>query len=221
MKEIIQALESRIKSPVIGYFTLAILLINWQEIFYLFADKGTAKQRIDFFVTNTSRDTLLWYPLAYAVSYTIIYPWINLIFLYLCRKPNDLKNNLQATSEHKLLIEKNKLENVRSEFLATAETSIIEQAKRDLEISKIEDQELKRSVQANVESLRKDESSKMIPERSKYVLEDPQELFKTAKEYREKAGSAHSASDRERWSKRALELEEKAHTILSGSKVNT
>jgi len=106
MKEILQALESRIKSPVIGYFTLAILIFNWQEFFFLFADKGSAADHITYFIENSSSSSLFWYPVLSAITYTLVYPWISLVFLHTCSKPTDLKNNLQATSEHRLLVEK-------------------------------------------------------------------------------------------------------------------
>jgi len=215
VKEILQVLESRIKSPVVGYFTLAILIFNWQEIFFLFADAGAASGRITYFVENTSSASLFWYPAISAIAYTLVYPWVNLVFLYLCRKPTDLKNNLQASSEHRLLIEKNKLESIRSEYLATAEKSIIDQAKRDLEVNKIEDEELKQNVKSNIQSLRK-KSSKEESSTKKISIDydDPKELLKLADEFRERAKKS-SISDGPKWSKRAEDLEEKAHRIIS------
>lgn len=215
MKEIIQALESRIKSPIVGYFTLSFLLYNWQEIFFLLVDKSSAAERIKYFLDNTSQSNLLWYPLLFATVYTLLYPWINLVFLYLCRKPTDIKNSLQAKSEHKLLVEKNELENIRSKYLATTEQSIIEQAKRDLEINKIEDQELKDSVKSTVGSLRSNQAISIENQAANHKLESPEELFKMADQYRQRAQKS-SLTDATKWQIRATALEEKAHVIVSG-----
>jgi hypothetical protein len=216
MKEILQALESRIKSPVIGYFTLSILIFNWQETFFLFADKGAAADRISYFVEKTSSASLFWYPSLLAVIYTLAYPWVNLAFLYLCRKPTDLKNNLQASSEHKLLIEKNKLESLRSEYLETAETSIIAQAKRDIEIEQIDNEELKDNVRSSIQNIRTENVAENLRENEiDTSYDDPNELLKLADSYRARSIDANYPVDRDKWAKRAGEIEDKAHQMVT------
>ncbi|MDH5919033.1 hypothetical protein [Vibrio splendidus] len=213
MKEIIQALESRIKSPLSGYFSIAFMLCNWRELFFLLADKGTAIERIEYFTNNTSHETLLWYPLLVSIIYTIAYPWLNLAFLYLCRKPTDLRNTLQANSEHKLLVEKNKLESLRSEYLATAEKSLIDQAKRDLEIERIEDESIKQNVQSSIDSLRNTSPSSLVESEVKFKPNDLNELFAIADRYRQRAMDANSPFESDKWIERAEEIEQKAHKI--------
>jgi len=219
MKEILQALESRIKSPVIGYFTIAVILFNWQEFFYLFADKGEAETRIIYFVDNTSTKSLLWYPALSASIYTLTYPWINLVFLYLCRNPTDLKNNIQASTEHKLLIQKTKLEQIRADYLATAEAAVIDQAKRDVEVENIADETVKENVRANIESLRQEKKTKDNKNNNKENYSTPDELFDIADSYKERARQSRSESDAFKWVQRAEEIEEKAHKII-GKQVN-
>ena len=213
MKEIIQALESRIKSPLSGYFAIAFMLCNWRELFFLLADKGTAIERIEYFTNNTSHETLLWYPLLVSIIYTLAYPWLNLAFLYLCRKPTDLRNTLQANSEHKLLVEKNKLESLRSEYLATAEKSLIDQAKRDLEIERIEDESIKQNVQSSIDSLRNTSPSSLVESEVKFKPNDLNELFAIADRYRQRAMDANNPFESDKWIERAEEIEQKAHKI--------
>ncbi len=100
MKELLQALESRIRSPFMGYFTLAFFVINWKEVFFLLADKGEAAARITYFQSNTDMLSILLYPILVGAVFALAYPWINFSFLYLCQTPTDLRNELQANSEH-------------------------------------------------------------------------------------------------------------------------
>lgn len=214
MKEIIQAVEARIKGPVMGYFGIAVLIFNWQELFFLIVDNGDAASRIKYFVDNTSVKSLLYVPLASAVIYTIVYPWVSVVFLYICQKPTDLINALQAKSEHKTLTVRNDLEKLRAESLAIQEQSIIESAKRDQQIEEIEDEALKENVKSNIQAVREKENKKSsLP----YQLNDPDKLLATADGYRERARNTNNFLDRDEWLDRAKELERKAHQIISGS----
>ena len=69
--------------------------------------------------------------------------------------PVDYKKKLEITAEHELILEKNKLETVRRELLETKEKSLIDQATRDEEISKIEDQNVREDLQAQIDALRR------------------------------------------------------------------
>jgi hypothetical protein len=215
MKEIIQAIESRIKSPVMGYFTIAFLIFNWQALFFLFADNSGAKDRIDYFIASSSFSSLLIFPLLSSIIYTLIYPWVNYIFLYICQKPTDLKNSLQAKSEHNMLVEKNRLEKLRSELQATAEKNIIEQAKRDEEVEGIQDEELKENVRSSIKAIREENSTANSVKT--FQMEDPEKLLAIADIYRQRGRDSNDQEQYEEWDQKAKFLEEKAHRIISGS----
>lgn len=154
MKELIEAFHARIKSPVFGYFVFAWLLINWKAIFYLFFDSGTVKERIQIFENLTDYYTSFLYPLSTGVAAAVIAPWINYLFLRICSKPTDLRNTIQAESEHRLLLKKQELEETRSKVLATKERDLIERAKRDEEIQSISDEATKEELQKQIDKLR-------------------------------------------------------------------
>lgn len=156
MKEIFEAIGSRIKSPLFGYVMIAFIAINWRSLFYLIASDVTAIERIKYFEENTTVNSLIFLPVIFAAFGAIIYPWINAIFLYLCKKPTELRNSIQALSEHSLLIKKQELEEVRSELLKKREQELIDRAKRDEELESLEDTETKEKIKDEIERLRKE-----------------------------------------------------------------
>jgi len=82
MREIFEALGSRIKSPLFGYAAIAFVAINWRSLFYLMAAKVTAVERIKYFENNTTFYSLILLPIVFATIGAIIYPWINALFLF-------------------------------------------------------------------------------------------------------------------------------------------
>jgi hypothetical protein len=216
VKELLQALESRIRSPFMGYFTLAFFVINWKEVFFLLADKGGAAARITYFQSNTDMVSILLYPILVGVVFALAYPWINFFFLYLCQTPTDLRNGLQANSEHKLLLKKQELEEVRSAILSNAERELIDRAKRDEELNKIEDEDTKNKLKSEIDALRKE---KEVENNPKY--ENPEQLLEMANKYREMSTKVSSGSDDQNSLKiKARALEEKAHEIMMRKKSN-
>lgn len=155
MKDVIDEIDSRIKSPLFGYFLFSLIAINWKEFFFLFFAKSTAIERIKFFGDGTDVMSLLLYPFLLAAIYSVLYPWLQYIFLRLATKPTELKNSLQADSEHKLLIRKQELEEIRSEMLSNVEKELIARAKRDEELKTIEDQDTREKLQSEIDKLRR------------------------------------------------------------------
>jgi hypothetical protein len=168
MKEIFEALAARIKSPIFGYFILSWVAFNWRALFYLFFSDTVIDDRFQHFDTLTSGYSLALFPILVASVVAVIYPWINYAFLYLCKKPFDLRNYLQAESEHRLLLKKKELEEARSVYLATKEKDLIDRAKRDEEVQSISDEETKEKLQKQIENLRKEIDNN---EKDKYKLD--------------------------------------------------
>ncbi|WP_019557129.1 hypothetical protein [Thiomicrorhabdus arctica] len=154
MKEVMESIFSRISSPLFGYFFFAFIAFNWEEIFYLFASKLSAEMRIEYFNEHTGFDSLFFFPLMLAFLYSFLYPWIHYVFLGISKIPTDLKNSLQADSESKLILEKQKFESANAKLLATLEEGLIDRAKREVEINKIEDEDIKEKLKAEVEGVR-------------------------------------------------------------------
>ena len=160
MKEIIEAFNARIRSPVFGYFVLALLVINWKPLFFLLVDDTPVSTRIELFEKLTNITSLLVLPIAIGAIAAIVSPWVNYVFLRLCRKPTDLRNAIQAESEHKLLLKKKELEEARSLVLAAKERDLISRAKRDEEIGSLADEGARIELQKQIDQLRKELDSR-------------------------------------------------------------
>lgn len=154
MKDIIEAIDSRIKSPLFGYYVLFFIAINWSEIFYLLVDDEATLERINYFQDGTDYLTLVVYPFIMAATYSVVYPWLQYITTFLSTKPTTLRNSLQAESEHNLLLKKQELEEIRSEILREAEEELIERAKRDEQLQEIDSDEIREKLQKEINELR-------------------------------------------------------------------
>lgn len=184
MKDIIEEIDSRIKSPFFGYFLFSSVAINWEQLFYLIVHNGTVSERIDHFNNGSDLWSLVLFPLILASAYSIFYPWLQFVFMFLSKKPTELQNSLQAQSENNLLIEKQELEKSRTELLKEAEQELIERAKRDAKLNEIEDEAVREKLQTEIDSLRKerddirgsmDKSSKVSPAT---LTEDQEEIIR-------------------------------------------
>lgn len=156
VKEIFESIEARIKTPFFGYFLFSLVAFNWDSFFYLFFDDGAASTRIDYFKKETNWISVIFYPTITACAYTIFYPWLIYILTLSASKPNQLKNNLQIESEHNTLLKKQELENTRSQFFKEMEEELINRAKRDEDLSDIENEATKEKLKDEIEKLRAD-----------------------------------------------------------------
>jgi hypothetical protein len=156
MKDLIDEIDSRIKSPLFGYFIFSSFALNWEELFYLVVHNGPVSDRIAYFNNGTDSWTLFFYPILLAVIYSLLYPWLQYVFMLFNTKPKGLQNSLQAQSEHKLLIKKQELEKARSNLLEETEIELIERAKRDSQLDDIEDKNVREKLQFEIDNLREE-----------------------------------------------------------------
>lgn len=201
MKEIIDALSTRIKSPVFGYTVIAFLAVNWKPLFFLFFSNVSALERIQYFEKETTIYSLLGWPISLAILGALAYPWVNIIFLRISKKPTDLRNALQAHSDHMLIMKKKELEDARASLLASKERELIDRAKRDEEFETIGDSASKERIREEIEKLRKERDSLRVESKSANgsnrndsVLELTKTLKEMARLY-EKKGDTDKAED--------------------------
>lgn len=120
-----------------------------------------------------------------AAAYAVTYPWVQYVFVFLGVKPTSLKNNLQARSEHSLLIEKQKFEDARNELLKRTETELIERAKRDSSLDQIENEDVRETLKSEIEQLRRERDSirSFGETRDSKLLNEQKELLRLITEF--------------------------------------
>ncbi len=166
IKEVLDALNTRIRSPIIGSFVIAFVIVNWRSLFYLtFADQLTEEKFI-YFDEHTDLRSLILFPAAIGFFMAIVSPWIVLAGAHLAEIPVRKRKFLQIKSSHQILIEKESFENTRRQIKATREEALIDEAIRDQEINKIEDTEIREELEKKIDESRQENSSDITPDNS-------------------------------------------------------
>jgi len=154
IKEIFEAMVTRARSPLFGYFSLSFMATNWKAIFYLLFSDVEVINRIEYFEANTGITSLLWIPLGISIVAALLYPWIQYGFIYVTSFPNNRRNEINARSESNLLLVKIDLENKRNELVRQKEKQVIEQAKIDESIEGISSDEARKKAKEKIQSIR-------------------------------------------------------------------
>lgn len=147
-KDIFEAAGARIKSPVLGMVGLAFLAFNWQALFFLFFADATAQERIDYFDTNTSTDSLIVNPLLFGTIIALVLPWLNFVSAFIVRIPIRMQRFMQEEESQKKRIlaiqlsaeefeEKARLEKLKAQLEEVEERRKIDAARRLEEASEI------------------------------------------------------------------------------------
>ncbi|EZQ10221.1 hypothetical protein [Acinetobacter sp. Ver3] len=156
MKDLIDAINTRVKEPYWGFFLLAFLAFNWRALFLLCFAKGTAQEKIFLFDDQTTFLSLIVFPIITAVAIMLVTPWLKVLFGWISRSAYERLNSQDLKREHKYLAEKNLLEQERSLELANKEKELIDQAKRDVDIEQINDENTREILRAEIDKLRQE-----------------------------------------------------------------
>lgn len=214
MNDIIDAVKARFSSPVFGYFGLSLLAFNWKGFFYIFFQEGDALSRIQYFEQQTSLQSLAAWPLLFSLAFSVCYPWVLYVVAWLTAKPTELKDMIQARSEHNLLLKRKQLEDARSSILANAELELIERAKRDQELDSLQSDAVREKLKSELEQLRAERDSAREGGQSVAPQARHKELMEIASTYRKRSEDSTNFDDQQDFLQRARELEEEAHNTL-------
>lgn len=155
MKQIVEAWSERLRSPFLGSIALSFVVINWKVLFYLFFADEPVHARILYFEENTSRDCLVWYPLAFGISFALLSPWLTLIGAWFARKPKDWIHYLQddASRDRRIREYSRKAEEeaAMAKYEAEQEQRKIDRAKRLDEAKKVDDAGLEEEIRSDRE----------------------------------------------------------------------
>lgn len=156
VNDFFDAVKSRLKAPYFGYAILAFFALNWRSIFMLVMTKGTPQERLEAFDSNTNIWFLYVLPITTGFLVTAATPWLQWLFNWFSHKPLEKTAFLALSAESKQIAEKTRLEQVRSEQLANREKELIDRAERDVAVQNIEDEELKKQLQEEIQALREE-----------------------------------------------------------------
>lgn len=172
MKEVVDAVNNRIKTPYFGYTILAFIALNWRGFFLLVLSKGKPEEKLALFDAQTDIFTLLLYPLAIGAIVAASAHWLKFIFAMIERRPKELIENLQLEAEHRKTIKQSQLEQSRSNLFAVKEKELIDRAKRDEVVADIENAETKEKLMKQLEAIRAERDMLSNELQSKQQQED-------------------------------------------------
>jgi len=171
MKDLLDAINTRVKEPYWGFFLLSFLAFNWRGLFLLCFSTGIAQEKINLFDSQTNFWSLLICPVSTALIIVLLTPWLKVIFGFLTRKAYEIINSQVLKREYEYQKEKNLLDkqllvsdSMTTNLYESKEEELIERAKRDLEIEKIENDKVKKNLREEIEKLRneRDQASKRL-----------------------------------------------------------
>ena len=164
MKDVFDAVSARIKAPYVGYAVLAFIAWNWRALFMLVMTGGTPDQRLLAFDSHTNLWRLYIAPLATGLLVAASAEWMSFCFAWISRRPIHWKEMYQLKAEHQKTIAIADLDKLRDERFSRKEEELIARAKRDEKVKEIENDELKRKLEEDLDSLRNEQDKNEDPE---------------------------------------------------------
>jgi len=215
MKELVETIDSRIKSPIFGYYFFLLFSINWKAFFFLLADNGSVEGRIKFFENTTSIATVIFYPFSIALLLAILHPWISYTLTWFNKKPTKLKNSLLAEGEHEFLIQQTEFKRMRDAVLEIEEEKLITRTKeREGKLSEISDDDLRDNLRNEINELRNSISEKNNRENYDIDYKTYENLMRLADDQWKRAQDSNDIGDQLEYKLQAKTLEEKAHKLI-------
>jgi hypothetical protein len=156
LKEVVEAVNNRIKSPYFGYSILAFLTWNWKALFLFATSKADPPLRIAAFEEQTNYFSLFVGPLLVGVLVAAATYWIKLGFELVARKPLGRLDSLALEALHAKTIKQTELEQARSKLFAAKEEELIDRATRDAKVEQISDESTKENLSIQLEKLRRE-----------------------------------------------------------------
>lgn len=150
IREIFDALSQRIRSPVIGYVILMVLLFNWKVFFFLLFSGEPAETKFTYFDTHTDGWSLFGIPSIVGVAAAVLTPWINVAGQLAVHLPIMRLRTHNAETAHELSLLKAKHKNAENSLIE----ELIASAKQDEQVKQIEDDEVRERLQQEIDQLR-------------------------------------------------------------------
>jgi len=151
IKEILSALETRLRSKLLGSIIIAFILINWKVIFFVIFEQVGAKEKFSFFDDNTSPLSLYLFPVVAGTVFALVMPWVSYLVMFISFSPERKKRELRNNSEHQNLLNKWELNIQLKEFQQREDRIILDRAKMKEDIKKIDDPVVRKDVTEEIE----------------------------------------------------------------------
>lgn len=97
IKSFFESWNERIRSPFLSSFTVVFFALNWRGLFVLFFSEMTAVDRIAYFESHTSTQTLLLYPLLGGLALPFIFEMAKLFSAWSIKWPENVLYGMKGS----------------------------------------------------------------------------------------------------------------------------
>lgn len=149
IKQGIDSLSDRIRSPILGSVSFAILVVNWKAFYFLFFAKVSVEAKILYFDEHTNLNSLLYYPIFIGIALALFKPWLTFGGAFAAKFPNFYLYRLQQTEGTRRKIEELRIATEFEQEKAYNEAAVEERkiaAARRLEDASEVSEELKEEI---------------------------------------------------------------------------
>lgn len=151
LREIIDALGQRFRTPFFGYFALAFTLVNWKPLFFVLFSDQPVEARFSFFDITTSTYSLLTLPFVLGVGGALVAPWLSFLGALWAEWPTTKRRMRAVRAAATLASEKARLQQIESKNIR----DLIESAKaQDTAQREITDDRIRDDLQKQIDDVR-------------------------------------------------------------------
>lgn len=151
--DLLEALENRLRSRVVGSILIAFLFLNWKSIYFVIFGDVPAVEKFSFVDAHSSSLRTIILPLALGVIASIVLPWVNYLSIKLAAFPEILQRKVRNDSLHQDLIDKLEYETKLEEVKARRRSAVIESAQAGQAAKSIADPEVRDRVEAEFKGI--------------------------------------------------------------------
>lgn len=100
LKELVEALSARIKSPIVGSIVLAFVIVNWKPLFFLLFSGAPAVTKFAFYDGNMTGSLPYVSPVIIGLAFALLLPWVNFWGAKAVEAPITWHRNMQLDAAH-------------------------------------------------------------------------------------------------------------------------
>jgi len=141
--------SERLTNPFIGAFLIAFLVCNWRALFIFLWGVKNIETVIFQMKSHSDLHSLLLYPIAFALFYVALFPWVAYVLQMTQEVPNKLRHKAQADAQTARLDDKIGVAKKEIELEKVREYTDLKEKQNQLE-------EIKKKLLQNFETLKSD-----------------------------------------------------------------
>ena len=155
-REIYENWMSRLRSRVLGAIIFSFVVINWQQIYFLFMSNEPAIMRLRFFNISVDWHRGIVFPILGGLFYVIFIPWVNFFLDWAIQLPRRMYRIMVEKEELNQSIRKIdhefSLQAARSRFQAARDEINIQEAETLNRAKEVGGEELKEKIEKDREA---------------------------------------------------------------------